>query len=128
MRLFILLPHKIFLDEQIAKMTAEAENGSFGILPRHIDFVTILVPGLLSFEKENGNEEFIAVDEGVLVKQGEEVLVSTRNAVREKNLEQLENTIQQEFLTFDDREKKARSAAAMMEAQFIRKFINEEQM
>ena len=127
MKLKILLPHKIMLDKEISKLIAEAENGSFGILPRHIDFVTILIPGILSFETEQGNEEFIAVDEGVLVKQGAEVLISTRNAIQEKDLAQLHKTVQQQFLTYDEREKKARSATAKMEAEFIRKFITEQQ-
>lgn len=127
MRFKVLLPHKIFLNAKITKLVAEAENGSFGILPRHIDFVTIVVPGILSYVKEGGDEEFIAVDEGVLVKQGSDVFLSTRNAIQQKNLSQLQKAVEDEFLNFDDREKKARSATAMMEAEFIRKFLNERQ-
>ncbi|MBD3308113.1 F0F1 ATP synthase subunit epsilon, partial [candidate division KSB3 bacterium] len=70
MKLRVLLPTRVLLDEEVTKVTAEAENGMFGILPRHVDFVTILVPGIVSFEID-GKEEFLAVDEGVLVKQGE---------------------------------------------------------
>ncbi len=128
MRLIILLPYKIMLDKDVEKIVAEAENGSFGILPRHIDFVTILIPGILFFESKEEEEEFIAIDEGVLVKKGDEVFVSTRNAIREKNLSQLQKAVEHEFLNYDEREKKARSAAAKMEAEFIRKFINEEQL
>ena len=98
MRLKILLPYKIMVDEEVTKIVAEAENGSFGILPRHIDFVTILVPGILFFESKEEEEEFIAIDEGVLVKQGDEVFVSTRNAIQEKDLSQLQKTVEQEFL------------------------------
>ena len=49
-------------------MIAEADNGSFCLLPRHIDFATALAPGLLSFEEPGGAESFLAVDSGVLVK------------------------------------------------------------
>ncbi len=127
MRFKVLLPHKIFLNKKIIKLVAEAENGSFGILPRHIDFVTIIAPGILSYVTQDGDEEFIAVDEGVLVKQGSDVFLSTRNAIQQKNLSQLQTAVEEEFLNFDDREKKARSATAMMEAEFIRKFLNERQ-
>ncbi len=128
MKMTILLPHKIFLKMDILKLAAEAEDGFFGILPNHIDFLSILVPGILAFETENGEKQYIAVDEGILVKKGPEVMISTRNAVMEKDLERLRDTVEEVFLNLDEKEKKARSAAAMMEAEFIRKFVQEQQM
>ena len=50
MKLMVLLPTEVLIDEEARKITAEAQNGSFCLLPRHIDFVTALVPGILSFE------------------------------------------------------------------------------
>jgi len=52
MNLKILLPTEILLDEEVTKVSAEAENGSFTLLPNHIDFVTAIVPGILFFESE----------------------------------------------------------------------------
>lgn len=52
MQLKVLLPTEIFLHEPVRKVVAEAPNGSFCLLPAHIDFVTALVPGLLSYETE----------------------------------------------------------------------------
>ncbi|MFP4082141.1 MAG: F0F1 ATP synthase subunit epsilon [Candidatus Aminicenantes bacterium] len=122
MRLKILLPVEILIDQEVDKVTAEAENGSFTILPRHIDFVASLVPGLLSFAAGD-REVFLAVDEGVLVKAGQEVMVSVRDAVRGENLGQLERAVQERFRELDDREKKARSILAKFEADFIRRFL-----
>ncbi len=101
---------------------AEAEDGSFGILPKHIDFVAALVPGILSFESTNG-EEFLAVDEGVLVKLASDVLVSTRNAVQSKDLGMLKEIVEREFLTINERERKTRSILARLEADFAKKFL-----
>jgi F-type H+-transporting ATPase subunit epsilon len=120
-RLKILLPAEIALDEETSKVTAEAENGSFTLLPRHIDFVAALVPGLLSYESA-GQEVFVAIDEGILVKRGDEVLVSTRGAVRGANLGQLRQTVEEQFKTLDERERKARSAVARIEAGVVRRF------
>jgi len=39
MNLKILLPAGILLNEQVNKVIAEAVNGSFCLLPRHIDFL-----------------------------------------------------------------------------------------
>ena len=81
MRLKILLPTKVLVDEEVHKVTAEAPNGAFCLLPKHVDFVAALSPGLLSYEKGEEKEVFVAVDEGVIVKAGWDVRISTRNAV-----------------------------------------------
>ncbi len=122
MRLKVLLPTRVLIDQDVTKVTAEAENGSFCILPRHIDFVAALVPGILSF-KSNREEEFLAVDEGILVKCGKEVMVSTRKAVRGKNLGTLKQTVEEEFRILDEREKKTRSILAKLELDFARRIF-----
>jgi F-type H+-transporting ATPase subunit epsilon len=128
MRLKVLLPTEVLVDEEVVKVIAEAENGSFCLLPRHIDFVAALVPGLLAFvPAENGAEEFVAVDEGILVKCGPEVMVSTRQAVRGPELGRLKATVEQTFKVRTDQEKRARSALANLEANFIRRFLKLEE-
>ena len=123
MRLKVLLPSEVLLDAAVTKVIAEAENGAFCLLPRHIDFVAALVPGLLSFETEDGREEFLAVDEGILVKCAAQVLVSTRQAVRGPDLGTLRQTIDEQFRTVDEQERKARAAAARLEADLVRRFL-----
>ena len=123
MKLKVLLPTEIFVDQEVEKVTAEGENGSFCLLPRHIDFVAALMPGLLAFVTLEGEEKFLGVDEGILVKAGSEVLVSTRRALRAPELGTLLETIHEEFLSLDEREKKARSALARLEADLIRRFM-----
>jgi len=123
MKLKILLPTEVLLDEEVSKVTAEAQNGSFCLLPAHIDFVAALVPGLLSFEAIEGKEVFLAVDEGVLVKDGRNVWVSTRNAIRGEDLGRLRKTVEEKFKVLDDREKTVRSAMAKIEANFVRRFL-----
>lgn len=123
MKLKVLLPTEVLIDLEVSKVCAEAENGSFCLLRRHIDFVAALVPGLLSIETESGQETFLAVDEGILVKCGPEVLVSTRHAVQGPDLGDLKKTVEQEFRVLDEREKQTRSVLARLEASFVRRFI-----
>jgi F-type H+-transporting ATPase subunit epsilon len=92
MKLKVLLPSQILINEEALKISVEAENGSFTMLPRHIDFVAALVPGLLSFVDKDGEERFLAVNEGILVKCGSEVLVSSRDAVIGPDLGSLTST------------------------------------
>ncbi len=123
MNLKLLLPHEVLLDEEVSKVVAEADNGQFCLLPRHVDFVAALVPGLLSFVDTEQREQFVAVDEGILVKCGSEVLASTRNAVRGPNLGQLQRVVDEQFHAFDERERMTRSASAKLEAGLVRRFL-----
>ncbi len=122
MRLKVLLPTKVFVDQDVNKVIAEAENGYFCLLPKHIDFVAALVPGILSFEHD-GEEEFLAIDEGILVKCSSLVRVSTRRAVRSKDLGTLKQTLEEEFRILDEGEKKTRSILAKLELDFARRFL-----
>lgn len=124
MKLKVLLPTEVFVEEAVGKLTAEAANGFFCLLPRHIDFVAALVPGLLSFETEQDEREvFLAVSEGVLVKSGEDVLVSVRRAVKGGELGELRRIVKEKFKVLDDKEKTARRAMARIEAGFVRRFL-----
>jgi F-type H+-transporting ATPase subunit epsilon len=123
MRLKVLLPTQILVDEAVRKVVAEGENGSFCLLPRHVDFVAALVPGLLAFVPADGEEVFLATDEGTLVKCGAEVLVSVRNAVLGADLGTLKATVAGQFLRLDERERLARSALARLEASVVRRFM-----
>ena len=123
MHLKVLLPTQVLVDEPVAKVTAEAEDGGFCLLPRHVDFAAALVPGLLAFEPTAGGEQFLAIDEGTLVKCGEEVLVSTRRAVRGADLGELQRMVDEQFSVLDEREKAARTASAKLEADLVRRFM-----
>ena len=52
-----------------------------------------LPAGVLSFEHVGGREEFVALAEGVMVKCGAEVLVSTRQGVRGAELGKLRDKV-----------------------------------
>jgi len=123
MKLRVLLPTEILLEKEVVKIIAEAGNGLFCLLPSHIDFVAALVPGILSFETESGEEIFLAVDEGVLVKNGQEVMVSTLEAVQGKELGSLRRTVEEKYQVMDESERSTRSAMAKIEAGFVRRFL-----
>ena len=123
MNLKVLIPKEVALDQEVTKVIAEGEDGAFCLLPRHADFVAALVPGLLEFVPAGGGEEFLAIDEGMLVKTGPDVLVSTRRAVRGADLGALEATVREQFRVLDEREKQARSASARLEADLVRRFM-----
>jgi len=122
MSLKILLPFRIFAEETgVSRIVAETREGSFGLLPHRLDCVASLAPGILIYEGETEGEVYVAVDEGVLVKTGPDVLVSVRNAIGGTDLGLLRETVEREFLNLNDREQNVRSVMAKMESGFIRR-------
>jgi len=120
----ILLPDKTFLKREVKKVTAEAENGWFCLLPKHVDFTTSLTPGILMLTTPEGKDVFLAIDEGILVKYGEKVIISTRNAIEGEDLGELKDRVEEIFIKTDEREKDAQIALSKLEADFVRSFLN----
>jgi F-type H+-transporting ATPase subunit epsilon len=127
LRLRIFLPTETMVDEPARKVIAEAENGHFCLLPRHLDFAAALVPGILIFVDAEGGERLLAVDEGTLVKAGAEVRVSVFNAVAGADLGRLRQTVDESFLSLDEHDREARSALARLEAGTLRGFVELEE-
>ncbi len=125
MNLKILLPFRVFAEKTgVARMVAEARTGSFGLLPHRRDCVAALVPGIFCYQTETEPEVFVAVDEGVLVKTGADVLVSVRRAIAGTDLGQLRAAVEKEFLTLDANEQSVRTAVAKLESGFLRRLAN----
>jgi F-type H+-transporting ATPase subunit epsilon len=123
MNLKILLPFQVFAEKTgVLRIVAETREGSFGLLPHRLDCVAALAPGILIYETESDGEMFVAVDEGVLVKTGPDVLVSVRGAIGGTDLGQLRDAVDREFLTVDKHEQSVRLAVAKLETAFLRRF------
>ena len=123
MHLKILLPFQVFAEKtEVTRIVAETREGSFGLLPHRLDCVAALAPGILIYETKSAGEIFVAVDEGVLVKTGPDVLVSVRRALGGTDLWQLRGAVEKEFLTLDELEQDTRSVMAKLESGFLHRF------
>ena len=123
MHLKVLLPFQIYADKtDVSHIVAETHEGSFGLLPHRLDCVAALVPGILIYQRESAGEVLVAVDEGVLVKTGPDVLVSVRRAIGGTDLGQLRDAVEKEFLTLDEHEQSVRLVVAKLETGFLRRF------
>lgn len=124
MNLKILLPFQIFAKKKgVSRIVAETREGSFGLLPHRLDCAAALVPGIFIYETEEVGEVYVAVDEGVLVKTGQEVLVSVRNAIVGMDLSQLRAAVENEFLIMDESEQRMRSVMAKLESGLVRRLV-----
>jgi len=120
MNLKILLPFEIFSDlQQVKRITVETSGGQYGFLPQRLDCVAALMPGILAYESTTGGLKYIAIDKGILVKAGENVTVSVRNAIGGSDLGKLHESVEKEFKELDDNQKNVRSVMAKMESSFM---------
>ena len=124
MQLTITVPEEILLEADAQKVTAEGTDGSFCLLPNHIDFASPLKVGILSYVDPDGREVFVAVDRGILVKRGREVRVSVRRAVSQVDLADLEETVRSTYRQLSEEEMQARRAVAQLESSFVRRFLD----
>jgi F-type H+-transporting ATPase subunit epsilon len=123
MKLKVLLPFQVFAEiDGVKRIVAETSQGSLGLLPQRLDCVAVLKPGILTFENETEGEVYVAVDEGILVKAGADVLVSVRNAIGGMSLGKLREAVEQEFMNLDEGEKQVRAVLAKLESGFVRRF------
>lgn len=133
MHVRILLPSGIFHEQNVSKVVAEARNGSFCLLPQHVDFVTALVPGILTLTpvcdenmpSQKREDIYLAIDEGLLVKRQSKVQISTWGAVR-GSLGQLKKAVEAQFHALDEHEQKARQALEHLEASLVRQVLGRE--
>ena len=62
-KLRVVTPSRLMLDEAVDEVTASGELGEFGVLPNHISFLSTLVPGEMSY-KQGADRRALAVSGG----------------------------------------------------------------
>lgn len=107
----------------VAKVVAEGIGGSRGFLPHHVDFVMPLRRGVMWCTDPEGADTFFAVDGGVLVKKGPQVVVATRYAVMAGRMEDLPAGLQAMFAEADEHAQAAERAASRLETMLLREFM-----
>lgn len=124
MNLKILLPTEILIDCTVSQVVAPGEDGQFCLLPKHIDFVSALAPGILCFTSEQGEVHYVGLGRATLVKWGSAVKVSSVYGIVGADLGMLRKQLAARFETQTDRERHARSAIARLEADLLRRFVD----
>ena len=122
MKLRVIVPTHVEIDEEVEIVTAQGTEGAFGLLPNHVDFVSPLVPGLVGY-RQGGAERFVGVDGGLLVKRGDEVMVATPRASSAASLGEVKRLVHESFLARDAREDRAQKALDTLQADVIRRII-----
>jgi len=77
LKLKIITPKKVALEEDVLSVTVPSESGEITILPKHMGLFTLLVEGIIKIKK-TGGEDYLSIGGGYLQTDGEElnILVS----------------------------------------------------
>ncbi|MFO8237836.1 MAG: F0F1 ATP synthase subunit epsilon [Prochlorococcaceae cyanobacterium] len=132
MELRILVPGREVLRTAVSRVSAEGALGSFTLLPQHVDLLTGLVPGIVEYrsspaaeadEGGEGAEGYVAIDEGLLVKRGDAVVITVRRAVPSPDLDSLRRRLEEDVLRLDENERQLRRVLDRLEASFMKGII-----
>ncbi len=121
MRLQIVTPLEIMVDEEAVSVHAEDATGSFAIWPHHADFITNLTVSVVGWRTPAGEERNVAVRGGLLrVDRRGRVHIATRQAVAGTTLSELGPAVLDRLRQEADAEAKSRVSSARLHLGLIR--------
>lgn len=124
MRLRIVTPLAVVVDEDVDSLRGQDISGSFGIRPGHAPFVTALTVSILSW-RTAGFERFCALRGGVLTVAGDStVAISTREAVSGDDLATLDMEVLTRFQTESDNERVEHVETMRLQMDAIRQMVS----
>lgn len=95
LNLKIYTPDKLVLNETILKLSVDGKEGNFSIMPKHIDYISSFSDGIISYTDTNNAVNFLAVNQGVLVKTGRNIEISTFHVALGTDLKDLKNKVKE---------------------------------
>ncbi len=85
--LHILAADRVFYEGDCQSLIVPTLFGQYGVLARHRNVITSVVPGKLIFRDAQGHEHIAAVAEGMLKVENNEVLVLVDSAERPEDID-----------------------------------------
>jgi F-type H+-transporting ATPase subunit epsilon len=124
MRLRIVTPLSVVVDEDTSALRAEDASGSFGILQGHAPFLTALTIGVVSWRQAERNR-FCAVRGGALsVTEDASVHITTREAVVGDDLATLDAEVLDGFRREADAERVEHVETVQLQLNAIRRMVS----
>lgn len=125
MRLTITTPLATLVQaEEVAHIRAEDPSGSFGVLPGHADFLTVLSISVLTWKDSSGREHHVALRGGMLsVRGGVAVIVATPEAVTGDDLHRLETEVLARYRCELEEERAAHTESQRLHLAAIRQIM-----
>lgn len=120
LELEILAPDGVVAQRRVSSLEAADATGRFGIWPNHEPLVTVLAPCVLLFRSAAGQEEYAAVDGGVLLVEMAKASIVSREALVSKRLDDVAEKAAALLAARRTQDRSATSAFAQLEAALAR--------
>jgi len=123
--LTLATPTRVLVEAlEVIAVRAEDESGSFGLLPGHTDFITVLPPSVVRWRTPDDTLHYCAQAGGLLtVEDGSRVALACRQAILSDDLAVLAQAVEHMRAAETDRERKARVEQMRLHAQAVRQLM-----
>lgn len=121
----IITPQAIKTVENISFFRAEDKSGSFGILPRHTAFLTVLESAIAIAVIDN-TEHYYAYNGGILSFKNNHLKIMTQEFVESDDLNTLLDSITYSFKVQEEKERLFNDNIENLQNAFIKKLIEME--
>ena len=125
LHLSIATPAGMLVDTpEVVAFRAEDATGSFGVLPGHTDFLTVLSPCVMRWRTADGTRRFCAVSGGVLrIVNGKDIRIACRDGELGDALETLETRVRETRAARLDATRRVRVEQTRLNTQAIRQIL-----
>lgn len=105
----------------VRSFVAEDASGSFGLLPGHARFMTILIFGLARFRVAEETWQYLAAPGAVLYFNNNELSISTRHFLIDSDYENISALLQQQLLIEEDHLRMMKENLHLLEEQMLKR-------
>jgi len=124
LHLLIATPQRVLVDcADVVSLRGEDDSCCFGLLPGHVDYLTVLLPSVLRWRRAGGEPGFCAVRGGVLSLSGRELRVACREGIVGEHLEELEARVRQTREAQRDSARQARVEHLRLHTRAVRQLV-----
>lgn len=124
LHLLIATPQRILVDlADVVALRGEDASGCFGLLPGHVDYLTVLQPSVLRWRRAGGELGFCAVRGGVLSLTGGELRVACREGILGSRLDELQARVEEAREAQQDSARRARVEHLRLHTRAVRQLV-----
>ncbi|MFC2974426.1 F0F1 ATP synthase subunit epsilon [Azotobacter bryophylli] len=124
LHLLIATPQQILVDcADVVSLRGEDASGGFGLLPGHVDYLTVLEPTVLRWRRASGERGYCAVRGGVLSLSGGELRIACREGIVGERLDELAARVQEAREAQRDSARRARVEHLRLHTRAVRQLV-----
>ena len=124
LHLLIATPQQILVDcADVVSLRGEDASGGFGLLPGHVDYLTVLEPTVLRWRRASGEWGYCAVRGGVLSLSGGELRIACREGIVGERLDELAARVQEAREAQRDSARRARVEHLRLHTRAVRQLV-----